>query len=294
MTSSASGNAPRTAGHALHDVLDRVRNSGEPTIQRGWAAVLDAQPNTLAWAQRHAEVVNLYRTLLLEVSSLPEGQRAREWAERYAAAWYRAVVWQSHWQNNQEPASKIIDDSTLDHLGQTAEILQLRMSGTAASPTDEGIARLRHELEEWLGVLEETADIPKPTREEIAGQIRHVLWLLDNIETFGCAPVARETRMVVGRITEATATRDPQSNTGKKWAARAGALIVALTLFTDVADHTTHALEAVQQTVQETRKVTSEIMRVESGHPGLSHSPAALPAGNGSQPDAESEVGGQG
>lgn len=201
MTSGTTDGNYSTAGHALHDVLDRVRNSGQQTILNGWVTVLDAQPNTIAWAQRHAEVVGLYQALMEQVVSLPEGDRSRTRAETYAPAWYRAVVWQSQWHSNHEGPGILIDDSTLDHLGHVAEILALRFPGTVPRLTDSAIGGLRRALEDWLGLLSSTDDVPQSTRDEIAGQIRHVFWLLDNTEIFGAAPVVRATRTVVGRIT---------------------------------------------------------------------------------------------
>jgi hypothetical protein len=281
VTSSTTDGNYSSAGHALHDVLDRVRISGQQSILNGWVEVLDAQPNTVAWAQRHAEVVGLYQALMEQVISLPAGDRARTRAETYAPAWYRAVVWQSNWQTPHERPSSVIDDSTLDHLGNVADILALRFPGTAPRLTGDAIGALRGALEDWLELLTGTDDVPQTTRDEIAGQIRHVFWLLDNTETFGAAPVLRATRSVLGRVTEAVAVQDPESNTAKTWRAKAGRLVVALTLITGVLTQTNLAIEAAGQTVENTVKVVSQIVRGE-GDPAQSADTPALPPGNGS------------
>ena len=122
---------PTTAGHALHDLLDQFRRSGEVTVLNAWADVLGADAGSVEWAQRHAEVVGLYQAMLQQVMSLPEDDRNRNRALRYAPAWYRAVVWQGHWQHSGERPGSVIDDATLDHLGSIAEILAYRIPGAA-------------------------------------------------------------------------------------------------------------------------------------------------------------------
>jgi hypothetical protein len=274
---------PTTAGHALHDLLERLRRSGEVTVLNGWVDVLDAPAESVAWAQRHAEVVGLYQAVLQQVLSLPEGDPIRERALRYAPAWYRAVVWQKQWQHSGERPQGVIDDAALDQLGSIAEILSYRIPGAAAQPSEEAVARLRQELEDWLDLLAESTDVPQSAREEIAGQIRHVLWLLDNIDTFGIAPVVREARTVVGRVTEASATQ----GWAKKWNSRIGTLVVALSLLTTGLQATTLALEAAQETVT----VISEIVRGESTGDEEPTNRPALPSGSGSDPiDAEQAV----
>ena len=247
--------------------------------------MLGAEAGSVEWAQRHAEVVGLYQALIEQVLSLPEGDRTRVRALRYAPSWYRAVVWQSHWQHNSERPSNVLDDATLDHLGSIAEILALRFPRSAAEPTDEGIAHLRRELEEWLGVLTETSEVPSQVREEVAGQIQHVLWLLDNIHTFGAGPVVREARRVVGRVTEEAA----KPGGIKEWTARIGTLIAAIALFTGVVQSTNEALEAVQDTIT----VVSEIVRggEEPDTPG-SERPALPSSSETSSADTDGNVSG--
>ncbi len=271
---------PTTAGHALHDLLERFRRSGEVTVLNGWVDVLEAPAGSVEWAQRHAEVVGLYQGVLQQVHSLPEADPIRDRALRYAPAWYSAVVWQSHWQTSGERPSKVIDDATLDHLGSIAEILAYRIPGAAASPSEASVARLRQELGNWLDLLAESPDVPQSAREEIAGQIRHVLWLLDNIGTFGVAPAVREARTVVGRVTEAAATQ----GWAKKWTTRIGALVLALGLLTQGLEAATLTLEAAQETVT----VISEIVRAESAGGETQPDRPALTSGSGADPvDAE-------
>jgi hypothetical protein len=270
---------PTTAGHALHDLLDRLRLSGNRTVHGGWSTVLDAEAGSVEWARRHAEVVGLYQALLEQVMSLPEGDRTRSRALQYAPAWYSAVVWQSHWKNPGEPPSQVLDDATLDHLGSIADILAYRLPGAASRPSDEAIGSLRQELEQWLDLLNETDSVPPTTREEIVGQIRHVLWLLENVETFGAAPAVRQARLLVGRVTETMATQ----GLAKKWATRVGALVLALGLLTQGLEATTQALEAARDTVV----VVSEIVRDASGSPEGDSQPALT---SGSDDASEGEV----
>ncbi|MCF6506839.1 hypothetical protein E9549_05380 [Blastococcus sp. MG754426] len=261
----------------------RFRQSSQVTVLNGWVDVLGAPEGSVEWAQRHAEVVGLYQGLLQQVSSLPEGDPNRDRALRYAPAWYRAVVWQNLWQSSQQRPSQVLSDAALDQLGSIAEILSYRLPGAAANPSDEAVARLRQELEDWLDLLAESADVPQSAREEIAGQIRHVLWLLDNIDTFGVAPVVREARTVVGRVTEASATQ----GWAKKWTSRIGTLVVALGLLTTGLQATTLALEAAQETVT----VVSEIVRGESTGDEEPTDRPALPSGSGADPvDAEQTI----
>lgn len=273
---------PRGAGHALHDVLDRVRNSGQQNILGAWQTVLGDQATSIVWTQRHAEVVGLYQTLMHQVLSLPSGDPTQVRAMRYAPDWYRAIVWQSHWQANAESPSRIIDDERLDSLGFVADLLALRLPGTAAVPTDESMAHLRQEVAEWLALLDETDEIPRSVSSEISGQLQHVLWLLDNVDTFGADPIVRQTRETIGRLTETLASQGSPSGFTKTWTDRVGRLIVALTLFTGGLQAGNLALVQAEQTVT----VISEIVRGVAGH---SESPAgqpALPSGTGSEATA--------
>lgn len=276
--SAAEEDAPRGAGHSLHDLLEQVRNSGQPNILSAWETVLGDQATSVVWTQRHAEVVGLYQTLMQQVLGLPERDRKRPLY--YAPTWYKAVVWQTHWQSNQEGPSKIIDDDSLNALWFVGELLVHVRPGTATLPPADAVDRLHQELLAWLDLLGETDDVPRAIREEIAGQVQHVLWLLENINLFGAAPVVRQTREVVGRVTETIATQNPQSSTASKWRTRAGHLLVALGLFNGILATTNQVLDSGEQTY----KTISEIVRGGDGHDAGPAAPPALPSGSASVP----------
>jgi hypothetical protein len=286
--SSANGRAPRNAGHALYDLIDRVRKSQQTTVLGGWTAVLDAEPGTVAWAQRHAEVVSLYQEFLRQLLSLPEGEGAQSRALKYAAAWYRAIVWPENWQSTAAAAHGVISSSDLDQLGSTADYLAYRLPSTAVRPSDDAIARLRHELQAWLGLLDETEDLPESIRVEIAGQINHVLWLLDNVDDFGMAPVVRETQAAVGKVTETMFTRPSGSPLKKKWVIHFGGLLVALGLVSQGVQATNQVLEAAKGTLT----LVGEIAQEADSLFDFVNGPPALPSGSsGSEPMEDAAAG---
>jgi hypothetical protein len=273
---------PTTAGHALYDLLQQLRRSNQVTVLNAWSSLLGAEAGSAQWAQRHAEVVGLYQSVIQQIMSLPEEDPTRKRALRYAPGWYRAVVWQSNWQSNGERPRAVVDDATLDHLGSIADIVAYRIPGAAVRPSDNSVARLRGELDDWLDLLGHSGEVPQATREEIGGQIRHVLWLLDNIETFGAAPVVREVRTVVGRATESAVTQGWAS----KLATRIGALVIALGAFTSGMEATTQALEAGRETLT----VVSEIVR---GEPGSDEQSGDRPGSSGGAEVQPAETAGE-
>lgn len=276
MTGSATPLGPRTAGHALHDLIEGVRNSGQSNVLGGWTTVLGAEAGNVVWAQRHAEVVGLFRAVIQQLESLPNGDRSQMRALKYAPSWYRAVVWQDHWQHNSQPAHNVISASDLDQLGFAADYLAYRLPSGAAHPSDDAIARLRQEVQAWLGLLNETEDLSESVREAIAGQMRHVLWLLDNVDTFGITPVVRETQVAVGQVTETMFTRPSGSPLKRKWVMHFGGLLVALGLVTQGVQATNQVLEAARDTLT----VVGEIARETDGLFDFVNGPPALPSGS--------------
>lgn len=247
-----------TAAHALHKILTDVRRTQNGSVLGGWTEVLGCKQADVEWGQRHGEVVRLHQRVLEQLLSLPEGEATRETGLRYAPAWYSAIVWPSHWQSNQEPAVRIISDADLDMLGVTADFLALRLAGTAAVPHRADLDRLRSEISEWIDLIGETTDLAEAIKVEVAGQLRHVLWLIDNIETYGTASVVREAQTAVGKVSETVFTRMGQSPWKKKWVRHYGSLLVALGLLSQGLDATNLVLDKAKDTLSVVAEVAQE------------------------------------
>ncbi|MCZ2815227.1 hypothetical protein [Modestobacter sp. VKM Ac-2984] len=262
----------QTPGHALHEILLRLRQSTAGTVRDGWIDVLDMEAGSVGWARRHAEIVSLFGDMMEQVLSLPPEEPARSRALRYSATWYRAIVWQGHWQNPGEPARSLIDDMTLDQLEATADFLAYRLPSQAPKSDPASLAHLQGQVEAWLTLLDETPELPEELRIQIARQMQHILWLLKNVDVFGVAPVIRETQVAVGKVTQAMFSLRSNAGWKRRWIMRCGELVVALGLVTQGIEATNNVLEAARETVATVGEI------VQSAET-LFHGPQALTTG---------------
>ncbi|MFI8822307.1 hypothetical protein [Streptomyces sp. NPDC053431] len=210
---------PRTSAHGLHDILARVWGSGAENFRKGWAAALGAEWGSPEFARRHAEVAGLLAETIQQVQALPEAQQARY--SRYFPQWWTAVVQPDvGWTDSGRPARVLVTQETLDHLASAADLLQGALQGTASAPAGSNLDTLKESCSSWLELLEQTPDseLAPSLREEIAAQIRHLLWLIENAQLFGIARISRESTSVIGALAQASTVltgQDPQ--TGGKW-----------------------------------------------------------------------------
>lgn len=244
-----------TPGHALHELLSALALEKSLNMRDAWGKVLQTTFGSADWPRRHAEVVRLFQAVLNQLLSLPESDGTRLRGLRYATAWYDAIVWPKNWDAQ---AGAAISQTNLDLLASVADVLAAR-SGHSLRSSAADIETLRDEIAGWLQLVRETTDLPASVREEIAAQLAHVQWLLDNIETFGTGAVVRETEAAIGKVTETLFTRLGVSQFKKRWIRAFGGLVIALGLFSQGLEATNKVLQNAQDTVHVLVEISQEV-----------------------------------
>ncbi|MGW6392035.1 hypothetical protein ACWFR1_16375 [Streptomyces sp. NPDC055103] len=252
---------PRTSAHGLHDILVQVWESGAQNFRSGWAEALGVEWGSSEFARRHAEVAGLLAETIQQVHALPETQQYRY--SRYFPQWWTAVVQPDlNWADPGRPARVLVTQETLDHLASAADLLQSALGGTCSAPVGSNLETLRDSCGSWLELLAQTPDgeLAPSLREEIAAQIRHLLWLIDNAFLFGTARISREATSVIGSIAQASTAltgQDPQN--GGRWRRGFVTFVAASALFATGATQLQTALDAGSGVVQEITQVVESV-----------------------------------
>ncbi|MDA2893382.1 hypothetical protein PDG61_20880 [Mycolicibacterium sp. BiH015] len=158
-----------------------------------WKAILGASVGSKEFAQRHSEVVGLWRHVHDLLSGLPDADPEREQYLGYMPAFYSIIVNQNGWGN---PGSSTGDVTTVDHLTGIASTLRYRAITTPAI-TNDAVDRLRASIAEWRIILED-ADFDEKFATEFRSQINHLEWLLNSMDLLGARPVVEASKKVVG------------------------------------------------------------------------------------------------
>ncbi len=208
---------------ALYKLLQQVKNSQCPTIQKGWEVVLAEPVGTAEFARRHAAVVMLFNDVHQRVLGLAPHDQDRERYLQYIPRWYDAVVPRTAWNSVQRPATGLIDSTILDHLAGLGTHFRLMDQQPSETVTDQAAHQLRTALGEWRMLLVDT-DLPPLLHNEIRGHLDHIEWLLDNIHRFGSDPVIASANQLLGCGVKILGTR-------RSAAKRAGAAMAAVLTF---------------------------------------------------------------
>lgn len=195
--------------------------------------------------QRYAEVWGLLSESLRLIASLPELSQARYL--KYADAWLHMLATPGgNWNSN----TIDINEPALDQLGALGDLADSILIGTASVPAGgEDLESLRSECEEWLTSVDQFVELPAAARHELSAQLRHLLWLIDNVSTFGVSRVTQE-----ARSTEATLRAQEDRLSGDRltgWKQKAGAFSMALMVVTGGLTTTAAAIEAGTNVVQQ-------------------------------------------
>ncbi|MFD9439558.1 hypothetical protein ACFWBR_11830 [Streptomyces sp. NPDC060006] len=187
----------------------------------------------MEFAQRHSEVIALLQMTIRQLNALPE--RSRQRCQRYVDAWWAAVVQPAiNWSDTNRPAQGVIDEDKLDHLESTAELISGNLVGSGAAPRSANLDEMGSQCREWIDLLTsmDEEEINGPVRDELISQIRHLIWLIDNVGLFGGARVSEEASTVIGSLAQAGATLvNAQSNNVSRWKTAFLALIAACVVF---------------------------------------------------------------
>ena len=189
---------PASAARALHDILARVENGiGEPhkSGYHSWGAVAGATVGSNDFAAYHGEVVGLFSETLEGLSTLAPDAQTRYGA--YLSEWWDALVRpRIDWATE---GRTIIEDPALHMLGALADVMEARASVSpptsprATEILQKAISLLVHEVES-------DTELPFTVREQILADLRHVLWLLENVSTFGVDHAVAAVEKVTGKV----------------------------------------------------------------------------------------------
>lgn len=246
---------------ALHRVLAQVQVQETP-LTACWGKVLHAEYGSPDFVRRHAEVMGLLAAALRMAAGLPESARDRNF--RYAQQWWSALVMPQHnWPNTGGSAS--LSPSDLDHLGALGDLLEDRLPHTAANPDDSRLEQLRQTVATLLLDLDEFTSLATPTRRLIRADLMHVLWLIDNVETFGTGRVAEEAQRVTGAVTVASqGVADPEQR--QLWVAKASNLFAATSMFVvAVTGSTTVAITGVNEVLDQVQIAQEHVVEIVDG-----------------------------
>ncbi|MFI8768431.1 hypothetical protein ACIGN6_26485 [Streptomyces sp. NPDC053792] len=252
---------PSTSAHGLHEILVQVWESGAQNFRGGWARALGAEWGSSEFARRHAEVTGLLAETIQQVQALPEAQRNRY--SRYFPQWWTAVVQPDlNWADAGRPARVLVTQETLDHLASAADLLQSVLGGTCSAPAGSNLDGLRESCDSWLELLAETPneELAPALRDEIAAQIRHLLWLIDHASLFGTARISREATSVIGTIAQASTGLTGQDlQTGGRWRRGFVAFVAASALLATGVTQLQTAIEAGSGVVKEITQVVESV-----------------------------------
>ncbi|MDV7196902.1 hypothetical protein R4172_04920 [Rhodococcus kroppenstedtii] len=232
------------AARALHRLLTKVRQSGAPTIAKGWEAALQANFGTPLFAIRHTDAVGLFRTVIerLDVVQGDEGGMLRS----LIARWHDAVVFKSSWSDRTVPAEHLIADDHLNQLASVAVIFDYQFEDRKKTVPAASVRALRESANEWLDLLSEESSLPEPLRDELQSQVRHLIWLLDHSRLFGSQPVIEKSNALIGRGFDVLASFGPKVNK-RKWATILTTTIAALAFVNHGVDQTADFVENVNR-----------------------------------------------
>lgn len=221
---------------ALHDILAQLVGSTS-SINDIWQGMLGADPGSAEFAQRHGEVIGLWRQVYDLLFALPPGDREREQYLRYMPQYYDALVYREAWGNRGSATGNMM---VVDHLTGIASTLRYRGLATPRVGED-AITRLRESIEEWHSILDE-ADFDEKFATELRAQVDHLAWLLDHTQLLGTRPIVEASKKLVGTGLAAMGTKP-------SWAKRIGKVLapalLVLTLFHAGVDDAVGILEGV-------------------------------------------------
>lgn len=273
------------AAAGLHSILERMVASTQTTIHSGWEEVLGEPYGTAEFSLRHAEVVGLFGRTVSRLFALPEGHRARVRYSRYVPNWYTAVVPYSAWHTAGQPASSVISQGDLDHLGGFADWVAERDRDLGEGIPDAAMDRLREGLDTWKELLAEAA-LPESLRDQITAQVSHIEWLLSQIDLFGPQPVIQGASSLVGTGLQALAFAPTFGKKIARASARLTAAIAIITAPIAVGNNLYAELEVMGENIQELAERGDAPRELEEA---ASEGPATVPDTHSDAIDVEYE-----
>jgi hypothetical protein len=251
-----------TSAHALHDVLKTVKEARAKTLAAAWSQVLDAKWKSLEFAKRHGEVVQLWYETVNQIDSLSPA-KTRERLRSYASSWWLALIApDSSWSNNTSPAL-VISETDLDHLANTGDLISGQLAGTAIAPSNSDLDALRAQCQQWISILSDQTEITEEQlRLALLGQMRHLLWLIENARTFGVSRVVELGDQVTGTLARTAYTRPSAIKKPDDFKRRIGRLAVTLAAVTGLLASAGTVTQVADQDLLSIERFTHDVEQV--------------------------------
>lgn len=242
----------------LHHLLMQVEEAEGANLRVRWASVLAAEPYSVDFSLRHAAVVGLWRDTVGMINALPASP-TRERRLTYAEAWWQGIVLPDvHWGENKRHS--VLNQAAFDMLDTTAEYLEQLDGG--AQPTglpDDALRDLRTQAEEWIDRVQQAEGLSRGLGASLIEHLQSVIWLIDNVDRFGSAPIVAAAEQATGGLIRAGfSTLQPAA-----WAQHLAKFVAAMTLVATGLTQTNVAIDQAQEIYREI-----ESARPDSTRPG--------------------------
>lgn len=284
---------PASSARALHDLLADVNGRikhGHKTGQHAWVDVAGSPVGSMEFIDFHTEAVTLMREVLDALDNMPAASRDR--FSRYVPAWWDALIQPGRgWGADY---ATLIDQSTLDHLGSLADVME-----ALGGPTNpQAVEILRRGVDRLLVDVKAADDIVPNVRAQIVADLEHIAGLLSQVETFGVQHAAAEVQKLTGRVV-AEAVKAPTGGLTRVALQLSVVLALLAPVTTDVETivgnlRSVFGIEAAaspgQDVVQSTVVEIYEACTPKALPPGSNASFKELPAGSSDDEPVDAEV----
>ena len=246
----------KTSAIALYDILTTVRNSSAKNLMEAWESCLKAPVKSEDFTKRHAEVVILLLDLQNEVACL-ESERLRKRLEKYSSSWWTAIVQPlRNWE--QTPASELIPGGDLDMLGAACDLVGSQIGDPESLTAISDLAHLRAECDAWLTFVSDNDEIADDSfRQALLTQINHLIWLIDNADTFGIARIIQQGDQITGALVRTG--RQKTVRYTSRFRDRISSFVAALTLVASLIHSSQVVFDAADHTLPDAEKIIKEI-----------------------------------
>lgn len=256
----------KTSAIAIYDILMTIKNTKVSPIflHNAWQDALEEPYGTSDFARKHSEVVGLLVDAQSEIASI-ENERVRNRVEKYLNTWWNALIRPSdNW--TQFSARDLISDSDLDMLGTACDLISSQRGGLNSTSAASDLASLRAECDEWLSLISDTSEIANDSfREALLTQIKHLVWLIDNADTFGISVIVQRGDQITGALVREAAREGAVKNTGR-FRDRINGFVTALTLVANLIHSSQVIYDAADHALPAAEKIIKEITSTNSDH----------------------------
>lgn len=194
---------PASSARALHDTFAAVDGgiTASHSPYHSWKEVSGYATESSDFARYHAEVMALVGDVVEELQTLEPRQRERY--AQYLPAWWAAIVRpRRDWAAR---ATEIIDTPSLHLLAMLADLLESRASLTGTT-TPKAPEMHRKAVLLLVDDIEREADLRASVQTQVLADLRHILWLVDHVDTFGVDRVVGAAQKVAGRASYVAVT----------------------------------------------------------------------------------------